>query len=92
MRFTSVLNSIKVTFTNHVIKAMKPAERAICEAAVTQHAETDANLKTRGTAVALVKSTREGHDPRTSDTNHWTVEFKKENGDHITTRHVYPRK
>ncbi|KAK4893354.1 hypothetical protein LTR27_008250 [Elasticomyces elasticus] len=58
MRFTAILRSVAVLYTEHVAKVMKPMEKEQCEKAI-QHHSVKFNLENkRGATRALVKSTR----------------------------------
>ncbi|KAK5733601.1 hypothetical protein LTR17_009591 [Elasticomyces elasticus] len=58
MRFTAILRSVAVLYTEHVAKVMKPMEKEQCEMSI-QHHSAKFNLENkRGATRALVKSTR----------------------------------
>ncbi|KAK4966417.1 hypothetical protein LTR42_011580 [Elasticomyces elasticus] len=58
MRFTAILRSVAVLYTEHVAKVMKPMEKEQCEKSI-QHHSAKFNLENkRGATRATVKSTR----------------------------------
>ncbi|MCJ1368262.1 hypothetical protein MMC16_007404 [Acarospora aff. strigata] len=79
-----------IRWLNDTIHKNSPSLKAEAETAIGACYKSE-RLEARGVTEAIVKGAKH-NDPRNPDPKgeHWTVEMKKENGDHVTTKHVYP--